>query len=328
MNTKQIDSYSMLIVSKYFYSKDDYINVICVNSKFKETTEKLRYNPIPITSLKLFPKIQTQYLYSNKEKKIYGLNRYEIWYEITYNNYLKMKEKGIICRHVKYTRQNVVRYGKLIPDGVTVLNLNCYSSVILKKITIPNCVTSIENQCFSNCSYLEDVILSNGLTTLSQSCFSRCIRLTSIDIPSSIKSLKDKCFFSCDSLKTISIPNCVTSIGSYCFHSCTSLQSIILPETVLTLQPFLFCFCKSLTNIELPSSLNSIGESCFLACINLSIITLPSSLKTIGKNCFHSCTNLTTIICLGDTHISSNLFESRKRLTITHKNKEHHYNMF
>ncbi|KAL7712297.1 Leucine rich repeat containing protein BspA family protein [Entamoeba marina] len=95
MNNKQLDSYSLLITSKYFKTPQDYINIICVNSKFKETTEKLRFNPIPIESLKLFPKIQTQYLYSENDVKIDGIDNYEIWYKVTYDQYLEFKKDNV-----------------------------------------------------------------------------------------------------------------------------------------------------------------------------------------------------------------------------------------
>ncbi|KAL7712155.1 F-box and FNIP repeat-containing protein [Entamoeba marina] len=91
--SKQLDSYSLLICSKYFKTTNDFINVMCVCKKFKETTEKLRFNPISITSLKLFPMIQTQYLYIPIDKIIEGIDNYEIWYTIDYEQYLKYKTK-------------------------------------------------------------------------------------------------------------------------------------------------------------------------------------------------------------------------------------------
>ncbi|KAL7721461.1 Leucine rich repeat containing protein BspA family protein [Entamoeba marina] len=99
MNNKQLDSYSVLIVSKYLLSSHDYINVICVCKKFQETTEKLRFNPIPIPSLKLFPKIQTQHIYNENDSKIEGIDNYEIWYKITYDQYLQFKKNNIKCYH-------------------------------------------------------------------------------------------------------------------------------------------------------------------------------------------------------------------------------------
>ncbi|KAL7718591.1 Leucine rich repeat protein bspa family [Entamoeba marina] len=129
-NHKKVDSYSMLICSKYLQSPNDFINLICVNSKFKETTEKLRFNPIPIKSLKLFPKIQTQYLYSKDDTKIERIDNYEIWYDVGYAEYTKLYEKNIKFHIVQYSRKHEIQNNGIIPFGVTEI---CESLSTIKK---------------------------------------------------------------------------------------------------------------------------------------------------------------------------------------------------
>ncbi|ELP86983.1 leucine rich repeat containing protein BspA family protein, partial [Entamoeba invadens IP1] len=65
----QLDSYSLLIVSRFLMSAQDYINVISVCHKFGETLDKLHYNPLPITFVtsRLFPNIETQHLYTKSD---------------------------------------------------------------------------------------------------------------------------------------------------------------------------------------------------------------------------------------------------------------------
>ena len=70
IKNRKVDSYSILIVSNYLKNKEDYLNIIQVCKKFKKTLKKFRYNPIPITNKKLFPLLQTQYLYSKDEQFI------------------------------------------------------------------------------------------------------------------------------------------------------------------------------------------------------------------------------------------------------------------
>ncbi|KAL7717255.1 Leucine rich repeat protein [Entamoeba marina] len=223
-NTKQLDSYSALISSKYFETSQDYINLICVNSKFKETTEKLRFNPIPIKSLKLFPKIQTQYLYSDQDTKIEGIDDYEIWYKVNYDQYLKYKQDNIKFKYIVYTRKNRFQYGDTIPEQVNILGLKCFSSssVIsqnaskikeidiptkfchsLQSITLPPTLTSLGNYCFCNCFSLKTIILPPTIKSLSGGCFSGCSSLTSINLPSSLTQFGKGCFFKCDQLKKI-----------------------------------------------------------------------------------------------------------------------------
>ena len=67
---KKVDNYSILIIAKYLQSEQDYINLVCVCKNFRKTLKKFRYNPIPVTSTKLFPLMQTHYLYYPFEKPL------------------------------------------------------------------------------------------------------------------------------------------------------------------------------------------------------------------------------------------------------------------
>ncbi|KAL7711595.1 hypothetical protein QTN25_010738 [Entamoeba marina] len=286
---KQLDSYSMLIVSKYLITSNDFINIICVNSKFKETTEKLRFNPIPIKSMKLFPKIQTQYLYSKSDKRMKGIKLWEIIYEVDYVGFIKNKKIGIKCHHVKYTKQNIKQYGNEIPNGVNSLTDFCYEEKQITSITMPNSVTSIGFFCIANKYNLTNVQLSNNLTSINSYTFNNCGLLKSITFPSSIQSIGSNSFNNCTSLESINLTTNITSIKSYSFQHCLSLKSVLIPTSISTLEDNCFNNCSSLTYIELPTSLILIGDNCFSHCSNLKTIKLPNSLKQIRKECFFNC---------------------------------------
>ncbi|KAL7722452.1 Leucine rich repeat containing protein BspA family protein [Entamoeba marina] len=189
---KQLDSYSILICAKYFKTTQDYINIICVCQKFKETTEKLRYNPIPIKSLKLFPKMETQYLYTKNTKRIKGIKRWEIWYSVTYKKYLKFKKDGIKCHDVAYTENDRTNYGNEIPDGVTRLGASFLIFDVLDSITIPSHVTSME-VCNFDGYKLSSVVLSNGISKIGDNTFDECSQLKEIVIPQTVWSLGKEC---------------------------------------------------------------------------------------------------------------------------------------
>ena len=76
-------------------------------------------------------------------------------------------------------------------------------------MSIPNSVTSIENNSFYNCNSLTSVTIGNSVTSIRASAFSGCNSLTSV-----------------------TIPNSVTSIGSYVFYNCSSLTSISYTGTI------------------------------------------------------------------------------------------------
>ncbi|KAL7714308.1 Leucine rich repeat containing protein BspA family protein [Entamoeba marina] len=259
-NKKQLDSYSILICSKYFTKEQDFINIICVNSKFQETTEKLRFNPIPIKSLTLFPKIQTQYLYDESDMKIVGVDNYEILYEVNYDQCFKFKGDNIKYRHVIYTCDNRLKYGDTIPINITDLGDNC----------------------FSDCASLLSINLSTTITKLGHRSFNNCTSLISITLPSTITSLNYYCFENCSSLTSIDLPPTLTELSYGCFTNCRSLKFVNLPPKLNILRDWCFMRCSSLTSIDLPSSLKEFGESCFYDCSQLKrIISVP-------KHCFHA----------------------------------------
>ncbi|KAL7717779.1 Leucine rich repeat containing protein BspA family protein [Entamoeba marina] len=209
VNCEQVDSYLMLIMSKYFITSQNFINITCVNSKFKETTKKLRFNPIQIKSLKLFPTIQTRYWYNENDTKIEGIDDYELLYEIDCDENLKYKENNIKCHVVVFTENNRKKYGNHIHGGITVLG---------KRFILPLSLTSLCNECFHWCE---------ALTSIGIGCFSNCISLKPITIPSSITTLSDECFSECLSLTSINLPSPLKELGKYCFMDCINLELIL-----------------------------------------------------------------------------------------------------
>ena len=96
------------------------------------------------------------------------------------------------------------------------------------EVNIPEGVTSLGNNCFSQCSSLTSITLPDSVTSLGNDCFGWCTSLTSITLPDSVTSLGNNCFYGCTSLTSINIPEGVTSLGNSCFYWCTSLTSITL----------------------------------------------------------------------------------------------------
>ncbi|KAL7721432.1 Leucine rich repeat protein bspa family [Entamoeba marina] len=170
-NHKQLDSYSLLIY---------YINTICVCKKFKETTEKLRFNPIPIESKRLFPKIQTQYLYDKYDLKIDEIENYEIWYKVNYDQYLEDKKENIKFHYVIFTVENRMR-----------------------SENIPIIIKGLGDACFMNCTSLQSINLTSTIQLLGSGCFSDCSSLSSIDLPFSLTLIGTDCFNSCTLLKKL-----------------------------------------------------------------------------------------------------------------------------
>jgi hypothetical protein len=76
--------------------------------------------------------------------------------------------------------------------------------------TIPNSVTFIQGDAFSDCANLVNIMIPNSVTNIGEY----------------------GTFLGCSSLANIIIPNGVTDIPEAAFQGCTSLASILIPDTV------------------------------------------------------------------------------------------------
>ena len=142
----------------------------------------------------------------------------------------------------------------------------------LSKIEIPDSVTSIEANAFSQCSHLSTlkgvnrivdsqllityfpdtkieaigasafsgtalttVTLPSTIKDLYEDVFSNCTRLTQCDLKyTTIKTIPNGFFSNCSSLEKVWIPSTLTTIGNYAFQNCSRAEGIQLLDTSTT----------------------------------------------------------------------------------------------
>jgi len=196
----------------------------------------------------------------------------------------------------------------------------------LASITIPNNVTSIGSEAFSNCSSLTSVNIPNSLESLEIRVFCGCSSLKSVTIPNSVTKIRDAAFIHCSGLTSITIPNSVKSIGENVFDYCSSLTSVSIGNGVTSIEQSAFHFCEKLPSIIIPSSVTSIGYSVLGGCFALTSVVVDSEnpvydsrdncnaiIKTADNELIAGCKN--TIITISVTRIGERSFEDCETLS-------------
>lgn len=225
-------------------------------------------------------------------------------------------------------------------SGITNINLknvatigsSAFASSGLKSITMTDKLTSIGNNAFESCSYLETVNMSNisNSCTIGTYLFSNCSQLSNV-VLGNCKNISNRMFNNCTALEGITIPNTINSIGQYAFTnsglteidlsqmqstatigdhafaSCANLTTAVLPE-ITTIDSYLFYDCAKLETCEIPSSVTIIKDNAFNN-TRLRSVTIPADISTaIGSLAFGNNPMLETVTinCTSSSYASTN----------------------
>ena len=154
-------------------------------------------------------------------------------------------------------------------------------------LIIEDGVTSIGNNAFIDCKWLENVTLGSSLETIGRYAFESCFGLEEITIPDSVKSIDDCAFVDCTGLKNIKLGGGLETIGECAFQNCYRLGEITIPDSVKSIGIGAFSECDGLESVTLSNSLETIGGYAFDGCYRLTEIAIPDSVKSIGDNAFY-----------------------------------------
>ena len=169
-------------------------------------------------------------------------------------------------------------------------------SKIKGSLTIPNSVTTIGEEAFSNCTELKgSLTLSNSLKTIGNRAFYMCNRLNgSLTIPNTVTTIGISAFEKCTGFNgSLTIPHSVTTIGKSAFCNCQGFKGdLTIPSSITTIEDNTFSSCFGFNgNLTIPNSVTTIGNSAFYQCSGFKgDLTIPNSVTTIGAGAFMQCT--------------------------------------
>ena len=246
--------------------------------------------------------------------------------------------------NTNYDFDSVTDYA--IKDGTRIVANHAFWSydwTNLVNITMPNSVTYIGDDAFTNCKSLESVTISNSVISIGSSAFYNCESLASVTIPDNVTTIGSYAFYNTACYNNESnwengvlyISNCLIDtnddfkstndyaikygtkvIASSAFLDCASLKNIIMPNSVISIGDYAFYRCKNLKSIIIPNSVTNIGWSAFLECTSLTSVTIPNNVINISGHAFYGCTSLKSVI-IGNsvTSIGRGAFEDCESLT-------------
>ena len=169
------------------------------------------------------------------------------------------------------------------------------NSKIKGNLTIPNSVTTIEREAFSNCTELKgSLTLSNSLKTIGDKAFYNCNSLNgSLTIPNTVTTIGISAFEKCTGFNgSLTIPHSVTTIGESAFCNCQGFKGdLTIPSSITTIEAYTFSDCSGFYGkLTIPNSVTTIGESAFFNCQGFKgDLTIPNSVTTIGRLAFYRC---------------------------------------
>ena len=169
------------------------------------------------------------------------------------------------------------------------------NSKIKGSLTIPNSVTTIGEEAFSNCRELKgSLTLSNSLKTIGNKAFYNCNSLNgSLTIPNSVTTIGNSAFENCTGFNgSLTIPHSVTTIGESAFCNCQGFKGdLTIPSSITTIEAYTFSDCYGFNGkLTIPNSVTTIGESAFFNCQGFKgDLTIPNSVTTIGESAFYRC---------------------------------------
>ncbi|KAK8841773.1 hypothetical protein M9Y10_026722 [Tritrichomonas musculus] len=227
----------------------------------------------------------------------------------------------------------------IFPENLKLKNLDVVFEAPIESINIPKNLISINQNMFTKCSNLNQIIISPNnqffgyldedmkligkKSDQNQDNFDilifACRDIKRAIIPSNIEVINSYSFSDCKKLNSIEFSNNsnLREIKKNAFSRC-SIENIVIPANVIRLSQKVFDQCYNLKKVEFEenSKIHSIDKNTFEKTPIKSIL-LPTNVNCVRCNAFLSCSELACFECLGDDlFFESNCFNNCSHLLI------------
>jgi hypothetical protein len=143
-----------------------------------------------------------------------------------------------------------------------IANLAFAYAASLTEVRLPDGLTEVPLQAFSQCTGLRWVSIPTGVTKIWSSAFAGCSSLRSVTLPGTLINIESSAFFNCTALEQVTIRGNAVTIGASAFSGCSSLRRAVFAGTAPTLgsnvfngvaQDFTVCFFDGAADFSAPT---------------------------------------------------------------------------
>ena len=196
---------------------------------------------------------------------------------------------------------------------------NCTGSIGLRafwlgemiKLTISSSELKIEEDAFSNCKDLKNILITDSKIETEKSAFYICGNEANVEIRNSNVNLGEVAF-QYSSISSLLITGEEIEIGDGTFSACNDLSTVVIDGDNTTIQEHAFISCENLASVficdnEVMNNNIKIGETSFRYCEKLESIIIGNGNISIGDDAFYGCSDDLIISVSGASYTAESI---------------------
>ena len=94
----------------------------------------------------------------------------------------------------------------------------------IETVSIPSNIIAIDNDAFSECPNLKELIFEDGCEYIGSFAFDGCAKLKNVVLPNTLKKISSYAFRDCTAIETITIPDNIEQVDFGAFDYCDNLK--------------------------------------------------------------------------------------------------------
>lgn len=123
---------------------------------------------------------------------------------------------------------------------ITAIGAKAFYGTSIKTIIIPDTVTIIYYEAFSNCEALENAVLGSSIIKIYDEAFKSCVRLTNVQFGNMVEYIGANAFYGSRLKGTVVLPSSLVKIGDSAFGFCFNLEKVYIPQSVTIMGSYIF----------------------------------------------------------------------------------------